>query len=352
MITIITGTPGAGKTLYTISKLLLDLVGTSIKQEVAGELVEHPRTIYTNIKGLMIDHELIDGGDNGGLRNWHQWAKPGSVVVFDEVQKVWTPRANGSKVPDDIQALETHRHMGVDFILITQGLALVDRNLHMLCGRHLHVRRVAGLGFAVVYEWDHASRTLMYSKALAKHPWKYDRKVFKLYHSSDLHTKQKQSVPTLAYFIVFGLVAFGFLVPFVKGRMQERFGKPAAAAAVATVETGKGVAPPDPKKSLLGDSEASVSVVEHPKPADRPEFAGCVALGSRCSCYTEHGKPVEVELGRCSIETGRGTSKPVDLSRLAVPDQAAHLVHAAAVERDAAAFEWLRGRATFGPIVD
>ncbi|REM12184.1 hypothetical protein DSI34_10975, partial [Mycobacterium tuberculosis] len=138
MITLITGTPGAGKTLYTISKLLLSLVGTTVKQEVDGETREYPRTIYTNIRGLMIDHEFIDGSNAGGLRNWHEWAKPGSIIVFDEIQKVWTPRANGSAVPPDIQALETHRHMGVDFILITQGLMLTERNLAMLCNRHLH----------------------------------------------------------------------------------------------------------------------------------------------------------------------------------------------------------------------
>lgn len=31
MITVITGTPGAGKTLYTIEKLLLPLVGKTVK---------------------------------------------------------------------------------------------------------------------------------------------------------------------------------------------------------------------------------------------------------------------------------------------------------------------------------
>ncbi|REW28096.1 hypothetical protein DSK63_07840, partial [Mycobacterium tuberculosis] len=195
MITLITGTPGAGKTLYTISKLLLSLVGTTVKQEVDGETREYPRTIYTNIRGLMIDHEFIDGSNAGGLRNWHEWAKPGSIIVFDEIQKVWTPRANGSAVPPDIQALETHRHMGVDFILITQGLMLTERNLAMLCNRHLHVRRVGNMPFAIVYEWDHASRTLMYSKSVSKAPWRYDKKVFKLYKSSDLHTKQKRSIP-------------------------------------------------------------------------------------------------------------------------------------------------------------
>ena len=97
----------------------------------------HPRVIYTNIRGLLIDHELIDAGDNQGLGDWHKWAKPGAVIVFDEFQRAWPPRPNGSKVPEEIQALDTHRHMGVDFILITQNVINTDRHVHGLVGRHL-----------------------------------------------------------------------------------------------------------------------------------------------------------------------------------------------------------------------
>lgn len=104
MITVITGTPGAGKTLYTIEKLLLPLVGKTVKgRDADGNEVEHPRTIYTNINGLQIDHELIDGGDNQGLRDWHKWAKPGAVIVFDEVQR------SGHRVPTVARSPRTFR---------------------------------------------------------------------------------------------------------------------------------------------------------------------------------------------------------------------------------------------------
>ena len=122
MITVITGTPGAGKTLYAITKLIQPLVGTSVPHEGEdGVTTMHPRTVYTNINGLLLDHELIDGGDNQGLRDWWTWAKPGSVIVFDEVQRIWQPRANGSKVPEDIQMLETQRHLGGDFVVHGEG---------------------------------------------------------------------------------------------------------------------------------------------------------------------------------------------------------------------------------------
>ena len=189
MITVITGTPGAGKTLHAIDKLLRPLVGQTVEHEVDGVKVQVPRTIYTNINGLLLDHELVQADGEEGFHNWHKWAKPGAVIVIDEFQRIWPPRPNGSKIPDDISALDTHRHMGVDFILITQNVMNADRHIQGLTNRHLHVRRMANMRLAIVYEWDHCSKQLMFAKALTKAPWRYDKSVFKLYKSAEVHTK-------------------------------------------------------------------------------------------------------------------------------------------------------------------
>lgn len=308
MITIITGNPGAGKSLYTVDKLLRDLVGTTVDEEVDGEIVKHPRTIYSNINGLLLDHEKIDGSATGGLRNWHEWAKPGSVIVVDEVQKIWEPRANGSKVPPDIQALETHRHMGVDFIFITQGLMLTERNLCMLCNRHLHVRKIGNMPLAIVYEWDHASRSLMYSKAITKSPYRYNKGVYKLYKSSKLHTKQKRSIPTLIYFVLAGLIGLMYLAPTTYARLSERTGmasaKPAEAKPATTAqkppETKWSATPPEPTPVVAASLPAAPAPAQT---ASAPVFAGCVATAARCSCYDSQGGQVERELEACRTMT-------------------------------------------------
>jgi len=268
MITVITGTPGAGKTLYAIEKLLLPQIGKTIKgRDEHGNEVEHERKVYTNINGLQIDHELIDGGDKQGLRDWHKWAKPGSLIVFDEVQKVWPPRPNGSKIPEDVQALDTHRHLGVDFILITQNVLNVDRHIHALGGRHLHVRRVANMPLATVYEWDHISRGLLYSKAISKAPWKYKKKVFKLYKSSELHTKQPRRIPGLVWFILVGIVAMAVLTPQVFERIGGRLsGKPVVSTEKPAAVSGA----PAP----AGTGAQPVQAIEPPKqaPDERVDF--------------------------------------------------------------------------------
>lgn len=296
MITIITGTPGAGKTLYCIQKLLQPLVGTHVPQDVDGVTTMHPRTIYTNINGLQLDHELIDGGDNEGLRSWHEWAKPGSVIVFDEVQKVWPPRANGSKVPDDIMGLETHRHMGVDFILITQGPMLIDRNLHMLAGRHLHVRRVAGLPFANIYEWDAMSRGLNYKAAITQHKYWYNKAVYKLYKSSSLHTKQPRSIPAVLWGLVLGLGLLAWKGP---GVYESIYGTPKPVVATTKAPAG---AKQEPQLVATKSDQVEKAPVAPAEPV-LPKVSGCISTAKRCSCFTDKGDQVEMGPGYCESTT-------------------------------------------------
>ena len=319
MITIITGVPGDGKTLYAVDQILRPLVGSTIQGEVDGAAVTIDRIVYSNINGLVLDHELIDGSDTGGLRNWQEWARPGSVIVFDEVQKVWPPRANGSKVPADIMALETHRHMGVDFVLITQGPALIDRNLHMLCGRHLHVRRVANLPLATVYEWDAMSRTLNYKSSVRRHKYWFNKAAYKLYKSSVLHTRSSRRLPA----VLLGLVLAGGLLawkgPIVYASLQ---GQPAAKVEAVAVAPATGAASlkavaasagsdqveplagkADQVEPLAGKADQVEPLAGKADQVESPAVVGCVRTADRCACYTGQGVQVEAELGYCESLT-------------------------------------------------
>lgn len=314
-LTMITGTPGSGKTLYTVSELLRPLIGQMIPvTDDDGVVTFHPRTIYSNINGLLLDHELIVGeapheggwsfkdkewhfsGNDQGLHNWHEWAKPGAVIVFDEFQKPWPPRPNGAPVPPDIQALDTHRHMGVDFILITQNPLNVDRHITGLVDRHLHVRRVANMGMAVVYEWDHASKSLLFKNSLSKSPWRYDKSAYKLYKSAKVHTKQHRKMPALVWFLAAALAGGAYLVPSAAGRIANA-GKPA-------LESAKRASAPASAASPLVPSAPLATVVSAPASDDNQvTYMGCAAFRKRCQCYDDNGRPVEVEPEVCQSET-------------------------------------------------
>lgn len=319
MITVITGVPGAGKTLYAIEKLLVSLVGTTIKvpTDDGGE-VEVPRTVYTNINGLLLEHELIETtgewlqvgaawefkGNEASARNWHRWAKPGSVIVVDEFQKMWPPRPNGAKVPPDVQALDTHRHMGVDFILITQSVMNTDRHVHALGGRHLHVRRVANMKMAIVYEWDHVSRALQYSKSLTKAPWRYSSKIFKLYKSAEVHTKQPRKLPGLVWFLLVAVAVGTYMGPTFWQRMQDRLHPPPLVAVPPPAKhaaNAPATAPAAPASTPSGEVVAAAMPAVSAPPA--PVFSGCVSSAVRCLCYDSHGGQLEREPEACRMLT-------------------------------------------------
>lgn len=217
MITLITGAPGSGKTLYCIDKILRPVLGTTVSgTDDEGNAAVYDRRIYTNINGLLLDHELID---RDWLENIHDRKTTGAFVVFDEVQRVWPNRPNGSKKPPSVEYLETHRHDGIDIVLLTQSPQLLDPAVRALVGRHLHMRRLGSMGAAVVYEWDACSNALNYKNAFTKTPYRYSRQVFKLYKSSRAHTKQTRRLPAAVYFGVAGLLAAAYMWPQLIGRI-------------------------------------------------------------------------------------------------------------------------------------
>ncbi|MFC0398594.1 zonular occludens toxin domain-containing protein [Paraburkholderia rhizosphaerae] len=179
MITLITGTPGSGKTLFAIWSLLREIK--------AGR-----RIVVDGIPNLAIDHELVD---EAWVRRWFDHVQPNDIVVVDEVQRIWPPVSVGVKPTEDIEWLHKHRHKGVDFVVITQHPNRMNKTIRDLVGRHVHVRRLFGLKQAMVYEWDHCHNPNAGFRDAVKTRWSYPKKVFELYTSSELHTKQKAVIP-------------------------------------------------------------------------------------------------------------------------------------------------------------
>lgn len=179
MITFITGNPGSGKSAAVVS-MLADL----------GK----DRPVYVNgIPDLQIEH--IPLTDDEAL-DWPNTVPDGSCIVIDEVQRLWRPRGPGSKVPDAIQKLETHRHRGIDFYVISQKPTLCDKNIRDLTGRHVHLRDIGFLG-RWWYEWpecaDQCATT--WKNAPIKKRYRLPKGIFDQYKSASIHVKPVRSFP-------------------------------------------------------------------------------------------------------------------------------------------------------------
>ena len=190
MITLITGTPGSGKTLYAV---------WSLTQEVK----RGRRIVVDGIKDLAIDHELVD---EPWIRDWYEQCQANDIIVIDEVQRIWPPVSVSVKPTADIEKLHVHRHKGVDFIIITQHPQRLNKTIRDLVGRHVHVRRLFGLKQAMVYEWDHCHNPNAGFRDAVKTRWGYPRKVFDMYTSAEVHTKQKAVIPKALFVLPIALL--------------------------------------------------------------------------------------------------------------------------------------------------
>jgi zona occludens toxin len=301
MITVITGAPGSGKTLYVIAKLLKAILGTFVDgTDDKGNKVKHPRTIFSNCEGLALPHEKIDAE---WLNDWHNRVKPGAVIFYDEAQKPWPKRVTGSKVPPAVQELETHRHKGVDFIIATQKPELVDQNVCSLAGRHLHIRRVGNSHNAIVYEWDAVSRGLLYRNAFMKSAFRYPRWVFDWYKSADAHTKMPRKVPFALWIALAAIAGSAYAWPALMSRITKGLNPEATKTAQAGATDAKPLTPslivPDAPGAVSG---VSTGVVAGQAPAlvhAAPTIMGCAAAQDACRCYDQAGQVVELEPQIC-----------------------------------------------------
>ena len=153
-ITLITGTPGHGKTLFMIEKLVKQLLPLN-------------RPIFHNIEGLTYERAVKVVGAELAANiqfdaeidpfNWMD-APIGSIFIFDECQREFPPRNPQAKVPPHVGPLAVHRKQGYDFFFITQHPSMIDTFLINLGDEHFHVYRLFNSKRSTVLHWRGVNR--------------------------------------------------------------------------------------------------------------------------------------------------------------------------------------------------
>lgn len=315
MITLITGQPGAGKTLLLISEFL--------KPDAA----KGRHIIADAIPDLVLPHEPApplaswtktepDPSSQTGTKLLFDFPQ-GSVVAIDEAQRVYRPRAAGSKVPPEVAAFETHRHQGLDFILITQHPNLIDANVRKLVGRHLHIRDIGILG-RKVYEWPECGNVEKFRSAPVQRSYLLDNTSFVLYKSATLHIKPKRGLPkglvlaAVCVALLLGGVGYAWHSIGKKLNPQSSPVTPAQTAqpAGAVASAGSGQIMPVAAKSANDYLAESVPVFPgRPETAPMysailevrnvPRVVGCIDTGKRCKCVTQQGTDAGLDALQC-----------------------------------------------------
>jgi hypothetical protein len=310
VITLITGQPGAGKTLFALQ---------FVRELVAKE----QRPVYfSGIKDLRLAWLELEKPEE-----WFQ-VPQGAIVVIDEAQRIFRPRGAGVQVPRHVSELETHRHQGIDVYIITQHPMLVDTNVRRLVGRHFHVVRSFGLKRATVHEWSAVKEQCDKSREdSVRHEWSYPQDVYALYHSAEVHT-HKARVPA-RIFVLLALPLLLAVLVWVVAKWWERSGsarpdkEPAvksapAAAEQARMRSGKLSAPEwtaEYRPRVEGLAHTAPVYDDVTKPVRAPYPAACLASKARCGCYSDQGTRLDMPEALCRQIVERGFYVAWDAAR-------------------------------------
>lgn len=217
MITLLTGSPGAGKTAALV-EILAGLDGS--------------RPVFVDgLDGLKLPHNVCDAN------NWPSELPDGAILVVDEAQRVWRPRGPSAKVPDSVAEMETHRHRGIDIYMTTQSPRLVDANVRALVGRHIHIRDTGWYG-RWWYEWPETNESLAWKSCPNKRRYQLPKKVFDDYTSASMHVKPVRGIPRLLWVILALLAVGGFLGWRTYTIIRDRNAAPLKDGVVPGVPTG------------------------------------------------------------------------------------------------------------------
>lgn len=328
MITLFTGTPGAGKTQYAV-KMIRDILAEGLKGKPDKGI---PR-IYTNINGLKFWEASIDDDGNVQIVNkvkvkddvpaidivrplsdlpdndWRKAAE-GSLIVYDEAQKFF-PSTGRAGLSDDkmIRDLDTHRHGGYNLFFITQDPTLIHSQIRKFVGKHYHLHRKHGAKFANIYEWDFcvdAPRSLIgEQEEPQKVTFTYDSSLYELYKSSEIHN-HKFRLPRKALYVIGGIGVYlvGWLaLTFWNGGLnvlksedepidifeviEEEEREEASAQVIPAPPTLELPPPVSSRYSYTKDLERAVPL------------SGCAATDKRCDCFDEDGYTIDMSLAQC-----------------------------------------------------
>lgn len=316
MIELITGLPGNCKTLYSINLL----------RKWAKD--ESRQVFYHGVPLTDLGIDTLGWLPLEDATKWYE-VPPNSIVVIDECQKIFRNRSLGATPPKHVTELETHRHLGIDLLFITQHPSLVDPAIRKLTGRHRHMVRIFGMEVSTVHRWDSVRDNCDKTagrKDSDKEKWKFDKSIYPLYKSAEVHT-MKRSLPMRLKLLMLAPLLLAGAGYFLYTKLSPKV--PATApqvASTAVLPAAGGPVPGGPVPGVpagpvpfdaLADAKQYVAMATprieglphtSPKydkltePTAVPVPAMCIQHGeggSKCECKTQQSTPMDVSHSMC-----------------------------------------------------
>lgn len=335
MITIFTGTPGAGKTAFIVQLLMdeikcgrkvfthgipdlllnvqragdvqrwhdgswleLDIYSPKLCEKFGIDSSWFPRFLDPeNMPDESLDYDFQTKCftlNKKWLRlNVPQPRDVGSLLVIDEAHIKFPQRASGKALPEFVEALCVHRHQGLDIWFISQKPSFLDPTIRGLCSRHIHLslNPFSVTGARIRYEWAEYQESVNRSSKLlaSKSSYKPAPFVFPLYASSSAHTTFKLKMPNIQKFFFLVLILLAFAGYFAYQTILKH--RHPVSTSFSHSEAAHG---PERSAGTGGASSASLPSVQPGSSSNLgvPVADMCIASVSDCRCYSLHHRVV------------------------------------------------------------
>ncbi len=342
-INLVTGLPGAGKTLFAI------YLSNKCREEGLTPLNFNIEGLSSDIAeswpGPLDQWEKFDGDElakaqQAAIANW-QSLPPKSVLLIDEAHRVFPVRPTHSKEPAHVNALAEIRHKGVRLIIVDQDPSTLDRFVKRRVGAHYHLVNRSGFDVARLF----SNRSCVDNPRVGgawgtgeSELWRYPKELFSKYKSASVHIK-KRRIPkmfiVLAAAVVLAIASFWW----TGAKFMSTGERDIDPSAVVTTYAGErsptsawaqGIVPPQQRQQVGYLTAADWAHAHTPLvkgvPWSAPVYAGlaiqtvpdlrCIIIGdhqtwgSRCKCYSEQGTTLDVDQKFCRMAALNGVYNP------------------------------------------
>lgn len=319
MITLITGVPGASKSLMAM-EILRDAYEENLaasKRKPDDPKFQEPRTFWTDIDGATTE-------DNPKAFPWLQkmpsdydWRllPRGAFIVIDEAHqdhKFPEEGQPGQRAKDKkIRDLDESRHAGKDLVFITQHPTKVHREIRQLVGEHIHLTRGSGLGVAMVHRWSGVQTGVKEDSVLAKGDptlKMFDKSLYERYFSSSMHTASHSfKIPMKWWGALCALVVGIGCIWFVYSHFIMGMSRSKRDSALHSPASGQGPAAQPAAASALGLPPGFTQVPNPDAPAtpeqpiaQAPRPAACLQV-RECKCWDTTGARMKISKAQCTV---------------------------------------------------
>ncbi|CAD0335967.1 zonular occludens toxin domain-containing protein [Xanthomonas hortorum] len=327
-LNVVTGTLGAGKTLFAVEQADL-LMQNKLADRVYQIGINGPDLRKLPALPFPIE-EWATRADAGQLKN--------TVIIVDEFHK-WMPQRGPGRPPKWIEEMAESRRRDVRWILLTQS-AEFD---HFLKGtrlnKHFHLSRKGFMSRSTIFEWSErfvanpADNKDARKEAIITNWW-HPKKYYGWYESAAAHRFRVRLplriwalfliIPAMLYYGLTGMKSLGNMVqgkamtasPSKAPGATNSGGQPApsqgegGARIQATTKPGEYLAQFQP---VVPHMPWSAPVYQGREVVSKPEIY-CMSVGhdgaDGCHCYSEQGTKLSIPVDICRTVAREGVYNP------------------------------------------